>query len=162
MSGVTCHVSGFRCQVSDVMCHVSQVMCEVSHVSFFFHKMLELVWGGSVINGGLPSQVFYIKTISRDKQLAFEICSCVTDGEIAMWHMIFDMWNTKGGEQCKFYMKHDMWHAKHNTLGLVKTFALDLWCFRDLEEKYQLMNYWNNKKFIGHQYFWTWIVIIMP
>ena len=59
MSGVVCHVSGVTCQVSRVRCHVSGVTCQVilsssSFLSLFLEKLLELVGGGSVINGAYP------------------------------------------------------------------------------------------------------------
>ena len=62
MSRVMCHVSRVTCHVSDVMCHVSGVTCQVSGVSCFFcffvvvflDKVVELVGGGSVINGAYP------------------------------------------------------------------------------------------------------------
>ena len=76
MSGVRCHVSGVTCQVSRVTCQVSRVRCHVSHVRyqvshamciyiyiyiFFFYKMVELVSGGSVINGAnvMPMSLIY-------------------------------------------------------------------------------------------------------
>ena len=79
---VRCNMSRFMCHVSCVMCHVSHVTCHMSHVTchlsrltfhmiFFilfcsekkiekkshlniFDKMVELVGGGSVINGAYP------------------------------------------------------------------------------------------------------------
>ena len=65
MSGVTGHLSGVTCQVSGVLCHVSvvtfhvsYVTCHMSHDIFFFffflHKVVEIVNGGSVINGAYP------------------------------------------------------------------------------------------------------------
>ena len=51
MSGVRCHMSGVKCQVSDVRCQVSNVYIYI----FFFSssdKVVGLVGGGSVINGG--------------------------------------------------------------------------------------------------------------
>ena len=48
LSHVLCQVSGVLCQMSCVRCHVSGVKL----VSvFFFDKGVELVGGGSVING---------------------------------------------------------------------------------------------------------------
>ena len=44
-----CHMSRVTCHVSHFMCHVSCVMSHVSRVTF-----VELVWGGSVINGAYP------------------------------------------------------------------------------------------------------------
>ena len=50
----TCHMSG-------VMFYVSHVTSQVSHVTsnfflfLFFYKVLELVVGGSVINGAYPN-----------------------------------------------------------------------------------------------------------
>ena len=56
------------CYVSCVMCHVSRVMCHLSHVKIYFFyilyiffyplkkmdRVVELVGGGSVINGAYP------------------------------------------------------------------------------------------------------------
>ena len=50
MSYVTCHGSHVTCHVSHVMCNVS---CVIIYI-FFLHKVLELVGGGSVINGAYP------------------------------------------------------------------------------------------------------------
>ena len=58
-SFIRCHVSCVRCQVSVVGCQVSGVMCYFFRVFIcFFHKAVELVGGGSVINGAYPSLVF--------------------------------------------------------------------------------------------------------
>ena len=48
------------------MCHVSHVTCQLSHVIFFlfikkFDKVVELVGGGSVINGAYPVYLYYDK-----------------------------------------------------------------------------------------------------
>jgi hypothetical protein len=57
------HVSHVRCQVSGGRCHVAGVRCHMSGVSFmlivyynfiFQDKVVELVGGGSVINGAYP------------------------------------------------------------------------------------------------------------
>ena len=48
MSHVSCHVSGVTCQVSHVRYHISGVMCH------FFYTRMELVGGGSGINGAYP------------------------------------------------------------------------------------------------------------
>ena len=44
MSRVRYHMSGFTCQLSGVKCH---------HC-YFFYKVVEVVDGGSVINGAYP------------------------------------------------------------------------------------------------------------
>ena len=47
------------CHMSCVTCHMSCVTCQVSHVkknNFFFDNVVELVNGGSVINGAYPVQ----------------------------------------------------------------------------------------------------------
>ena len=49
MSGVSCQVSGVRCQVSGVRCHMA-----FFSFSFSFGEEVELVGGGSVINGAYP------------------------------------------------------------------------------------------------------------
>ena len=46
---VMCHMSCVTCHVSHVTCHMSHVKCHVSHVN-----LVELVGGGSVINGAYP------------------------------------------------------------------------------------------------------------
>ena len=65
-----CHIFGSMCQVSHVTCHISHVICQVSHVTWKYKKLIqfkfkilkekfstkftkevELVGGGSVING---------------------------------------------------------------------------------------------------------------
>ena len=48
MSRVRCHLSGILCQVFCVRCHMSYI--------YFFYKVVELVGGGSVINGAYPVQ----------------------------------------------------------------------------------------------------------
>ena len=48
------------CQVSHIMCHVSHVICHVSSVTChtfefdFYYNLLQLVGGGSVLNGAYP------------------------------------------------------------------------------------------------------------
>ena len=75
MSCVPCHMSCVMSHVSHVMCHLSRVTCHLSKYYFFnFHflfcifrffcfvfyhkkivdKVMELVGGGSVINGAYP------------------------------------------------------------------------------------------------------------
>ena len=61
MTGVICQVSYVRCPVSVVRCPVSGAKCQVSHVGshvskyiFFLDKEVELVGGGSDINGAFP------------------------------------------------------------------------------------------------------------
>ena len=51
-----CHMSHVRYHVSDYRCYMSDVMCHVSDVGsiFFKDKVVELVGGGSVINGAYP------------------------------------------------------------------------------------------------------------
>ena len=54
MSHVICQVSGVTCHVSGVLCHVSHCFCVCVCVCVFWgwgDKVLELVGGGSVING---------------------------------------------------------------------------------------------------------------
>ena len=53
-------MSGVRCQVSGVRCQVSGVRCQVIFLDFFFYKLLELVGGGSVINGAYPVYFLYV------------------------------------------------------------------------------------------------------
>ena len=62
MSCVTCHVP-------NVMCHLSRVTCQMSKKLHFFYpekkldKAVELVGGGSVINGAYPVQFVSKKII---------------------------------------------------------------------------------------------------
>ena len=59
-----CHVSCVTCPVSRVTGHLSHVTCHLSHVKIFLFKhkknlkkwakLVELVGGGSVINGAYP------------------------------------------------------------------------------------------------------------
>ena len=59
MSCVQCQVSGVRRQVLGVRCHVSGVTCQVScFLLLFFFKVVELVGGGSVINGAYPVYLY--------------------------------------------------------------------------------------------------------
>ena len=53
MLGVTCQLSLVRCHVSGVTCHNFFLFFFFS--SFFIDKVLELVGGGSFINGATPS-----------------------------------------------------------------------------------------------------------
>ena len=55
----TCHVSRVTCHVSRVTCHVSRVR----FFFFFFDKVVELIGGGSVINGATPSSFPTILTL---------------------------------------------------------------------------------------------------
>ena len=48
-------MSNFMCNVLHVRCHMSGVTCEVSCVFFKIDKGVELVGGGSVINGAPSS-----------------------------------------------------------------------------------------------------------
>ena len=48
VSHVRYHVSGVRCQVSGVTCHIKIYLF---FFIFFFDNLVELVGGGSVING---------------------------------------------------------------------------------------------------------------
>ena len=45
------------CHISHVTCHLSRVTCHMSHFFLFFYKVLELIGGGSVINGAYPSSL---------------------------------------------------------------------------------------------------------
>ena len=55
---VTCRMSCVACHESHVMCQMSHVMCQMSHVNIFHFfegdKLVELVSGGSIINGAYP------------------------------------------------------------------------------------------------------------
>ena len=50
-SSVKRHMSCVMCYLSLVPCHLSHETC---HMSFLFDKVMELVGGGSVINGAYP------------------------------------------------------------------------------------------------------------
>ena len=62
MSGVTCQVSGVRCQVSHVRCQVSGVTCHI-FLLLFLDIEVELVGGGSVINGAYPVYFIVLFTV---------------------------------------------------------------------------------------------------
>ena len=58
-----CQISHVRCLMSHVRCHVLRVMCHVSCVRYLFsssflllfsENVVELVGGGSFINGAYP------------------------------------------------------------------------------------------------------------
>ena len=55
-----CHLSCVTCYVLPVMCPVSPVMCHLSHEEIMkkilkkMDKVVELVCGGSLINGAYP------------------------------------------------------------------------------------------------------------
>ena len=49
-----CHISGVTCHVAGGRCHVS---C-VTFLLFLLDKEVELVGGGSVINGSTPSSYY--------------------------------------------------------------------------------------------------------
>ena len=59
-------MSCVRCQVSGVKCHVSGVKC---HFFFLFSsdKVLELVGGGSVINGAYPVSLCHHTRLTWDE-----------------------------------------------------------------------------------------------
>ena len=61
VSHVICQVSGVICQVSGVICQVSGVRCQVSLVRGQCYKSfwVELVGGGSVINGAYHVYLFF-------------------------------------------------------------------------------------------------------
>ena len=55
MSHVMCHVIRDMWYTSHVMCHVICDMCHMTHVTCHMSdKLMELVGGGSVINGAYP------------------------------------------------------------------------------------------------------------
>ena len=51
---VMCHVSCVKCQVSSVTCHISGVACHFCLLFFSLGEGLDLLGGGSVINGAYP------------------------------------------------------------------------------------------------------------
>ena len=59
-----CHVSRVMCHMSYVTCHMSRVMCHRSlkKLNKKSDKVVELVGGGSVINGAYPVQFVHINT----------------------------------------------------------------------------------------------------
>ena len=58
------HMSNARCHMSGVTCHVSCVMCQV-----FFDKVMELVGGGSVINGAY-------RVLNKDSVTVTVVAAC--------------------------------------------------------------------------------------
>ena len=57
---VTFHMSNVTCHISPAICHMSGVRCQVLKIFFLFiDKVMELVCGGSVINGPTPPR-FYV------------------------------------------------------------------------------------------------------
>ena len=80
------------CHVSRVTCHVSHVTCHMSRFFFFFFfsflfsdKVVKLIGGGSVINGGLPRLVinnilfFTIQTLHKGFYKLGEYCVQLLD-----------------------------------------------------------------------------------
>ena len=63
MLGVMCHVSHVRCHVSGVRCQVSNII-----IISFVYKVVELVGGGSVINGAYPSSLEGFKHTQKDQR----------------------------------------------------------------------------------------------
>ena len=63
-----CPVSGVICHVSPVTCHLSRVTCHLSKNILYIKKnpqkkldkVVELVGGGSVINGTFPVELFFL------------------------------------------------------------------------------------------------------
>ena len=53
VSPVTCHMLPVTCHLSCVTCHLSNVKIYI-HFLYLFNKVVELVGGGSVINGAYP------------------------------------------------------------------------------------------------------------
>ena len=73
MSHVTYHMSYVMCNMSHVPCHMSYVTCLMSHIPYhvyniyfcfsyfaFLDKVVELVGGGSVINGAYHVYLFLL------------------------------------------------------------------------------------------------------
>ena len=70
-----CQMLDVRCQVSDIRCQVSGAKCHMFSSSFFFffiYKELELVFGGSVINGAYPG---YLKRYRLQETLNLLKCA---------------------------------------------------------------------------------------
>ena len=70
-------MSGVTSKVVCVSCHVSGA-CVMRHVLGVFNKLVELVAGWSVINGGLPGLLGYTAWKEEDEN---EICSA----DISAW-----------------------------------------------------------------------------
>ena len=65
MSRVTCHMSRVTCHMSRVMCHF--LFFIFFYLIFFPDKVVELIGGGSVINGATPSSFPYgLKMMSKN------------------------------------------------------------------------------------------------
>ena len=88
VSCVTCHVSLVTCHMSPVMCHLSPVTCQKYLFFYIFiikknkkkikilqkilDKVVELVRGGSVINGAYPVQ-FCVRLIFKQSSFILNI-----------------------------------------------------------------------------------------
>ena len=83
--------------MSGVRCQVSCVRCQVSHFLLFSDKVVELVVGGSVINGAYPVNFFLLNTFIIKKNLLFplfflkKVVELVSGGYIIMElpHIVF-------------------------------------------------------------------------
>ena len=68
-------MSYVTCKVSHAMCHVSHVTCHGQLVPFFlllFYKVVDLIGGGSVINGAFPIQ-FIEQLIPLDSRVRCDL-----------------------------------------------------------------------------------------
>ena len=86
--------------LSRVTCHVSPVTCHLSHVTcfllfVFFDKIVELVSGGSVINGAYPVQFltcWRTDILCKRRQMASSICfkpCLVKNGNIIRIYILY-------------------------------------------------------------------------
>ena len=57
MLHVMCHVSHVKYHISHFKCHILRVTCH-NYIFLFSDKVVELVGGGSVINGAYPPSNF--------------------------------------------------------------------------------------------------------
>ena len=78
-----CHVSRVMCHVSCVTCHVLRVTCHVSiFLIFFLDKVVNLIGGGSVINGAYPVQFTILTRKTQNtyilREKSSDLNQCVT------------------------------------------------------------------------------------
>ena len=74
--------------MSHVICCVSYVTCHMSHVRFFL--VVDLVGGGSVINGAYPVYFIYSNPLQLEMmaQLFLSSYNCLLPQKYSMWNLV--------------------------------------------------------------------------